>query len=80
VSATWGTDMTKTDWPREPLTAETMQLLDRILSDWCLENACEKHSGEGQVTAKMLVDWFEFGIHDETELARLLRDTAMRDL
>jgi hypothetical protein len=28
----------------------------------------------------MLVDWFEFGIHDERERARLLRGTAMRDL
>lgn len=72
--------MATTDWPREPLTAETMLVLDRILSDWCAERSCDKGSDEGRVTAKMLVDWFEFGIHDERELARLVRDTAMLDL
>jgi hypothetical protein len=72
--------MAKTDWPREPLTADTVQVLDRILSDWCAEHSCDKDSDEGHVTAKMLVDWFEFGIHDEQELARLLRDTAMMNL
>ncbi|WP_160004734.1 hypothetical protein [Rhizobium sp. 18055] len=72
--------MAKTDWPREPITADTMQVLDRILSEWCAEHSCDKSSDEGQVTARMLVDWFEFGIHDEQELARLLRDKAMMDL
>ncbi len=69
--------MAKTDWPREPLTAGTMQLLERILSDWCAEQRCDKNSERGQITAKMLVDWFEFGIQDEQELARLVRDPAM---
>lgn len=72
--------MAKTDWPREPLSAETMEVLDRIFSDWCLEHSCDKGSDEGQVTAKMLINWFEFGIRDELELARLVRDTAMLDL
>jgi len=72
--------MAKTDWPREPLTAEMVQVLDRILSDWCLEHACDKRSDEGELTAKMLVDWFEFGVHDEQELARLLRDPSMLEL
>lgn len=75
-----GGDMAKTDWPREPLTSDTMRLLDRILSDWCAEQICDKVSERGQVTAKMLIDWFEFGIHDERELARLVRDPAMLDL
>lgn len=72
--------MAKTDWPREPLTADTMQLLDRILSDWCAEQPWDKNSDRGTTTAKMLVDWFEFGIHDEQELARLVRDPMMQDL
>ncbi|MGO4352667.1 hypothetical protein AB4Z25_12120 [Rhizobium sp. RAF36] len=80
VTASWGNDMAQTDWPREPLSAETMQVLDRILSDWCAEHSCDKATDEGQVTAKMLVDWFEFGIHDEQELARLLPDPSMLEL
>lgn len=31
-------------------------------------------SEQAQTTAKALIDWFEFGVHDEAELARLSRD------
>ncbi|MBB3649179.1 hypothetical protein FHX14_005413 [Rhizobium sp. BK619] len=72
--------MAKTDWPKEPLTTDTMQVLDRILTEWCAEQSCEKSSEGARVTAKTLVDWFEFGIHDEGELARLVRDRSMLDL
>jgi hypothetical protein len=72
--------MAKTDWPKEPLTADTMQLLDRILTEWCAEHSCEKSSERARITAKTLVDWFEFGIHDENELASLARDSSMLDL
>jgi len=66
--------MTKTDWPTEPLTTGAMETLHRILRDWCCEHNCERSSERGQATARMLVDWFEFGVRDEGELAALLRD------
>ncbi|MFS2153409.1 MULTISPECIES: hypothetical protein [unclassified Rhizobium] len=66
--------MTKTDWPKEALTSEAMEMLDRILKQWCLEQNCDVSSDRGQATAKALIDWFEFGVQDEKELARLARD------
>ncbi|WP_244619063.1 hypothetical protein [Rhizobium sp. 18055] len=66
--------VTKTDWPKEALTSEAMEALDRVLRAWCLERAVAVDSEQGQATAKALIDWFEFGVHDEQELARLARD------
>jgi len=66
--------MALTDWPREPLTAETMLILDRVLRDWCVQEDCEIESEMATLTAKSLVDWFEFGVRDEGELARVIRD------
>lgn len=69
-----GVIMAKTDWPKEPLTSETMKMLDRILREWCAEQDCEPSSEAAIVQAKALIDWFEFGVRDEAELSRLLRD------
>jgi hypothetical protein len=69
--------MTTTDWPKEALTAETMQTLDRILRDWCAENGQALSGVEARLTAKSLVDWFEFGVHDERELQTLVRDRIL---
>jgi hypothetical protein len=66
--------MTKTDWPKEALTSEALEMLDRILTHWCVEQDCDANSDPGQATAKALIDWFEFGVQDENELARLARD------
>lgn len=64
----------KTDWPKEALTSEAMGILDRVLRQWCAEHNCALDSEQAQATAKALIDWFEFGVHDEAELARLSRD------
>ncbi|WP_283193020.1 hypothetical protein [Rhizobium sp. AN80A] len=66
--------MTKTDWPKEALTSEAMEMLDRVLRQWCTEQTCDVTSDRGQATAKALIDWFEFGVRDEKELERLARD------
>ncbi|MBB3595116.1 hypothetical protein FHX08_005526 [Rhizobium sp. BK529] len=66
--------MSKTDWPKEPITDETMQTLDRILREWCAEAGVSPNSAEAQSKAKTLVDWFEFGVRSEDELARVIRD------
>ncbi len=66
--------MTKTDWPKEPLTPDVMDMLDRVLRDVCSEHGIEAVSSQGQSTAKALVDWFEFGIRDEGEFGRLARE------
>ncbi|APO78637.1 hypothetical protein AM571_PC00900 (plasmid) [Rhizobium etli 8C-3] len=67
--------MAKTDWPKEPLTSETLNMLDRVLREWCTEQDCEPSSEAAIVQAKALIDWFEFGVRDEAELSKLLRDT-----
>ncbi|MBW9054535.1 TipAS antibiotic-recognition domain-containing protein [Rhizobium mesosinicum] len=66
--------MSKTDWPKEPITDEIMQTLDRILRDWCAETGVSPDSAEAQSKAKTLVDWFEFGVRGEDDLARVIRD------
>lgn len=66
--------MTKTDWPKEALTSEALEMLDRILKQWCVEQNCDANGDRGQTTAKALIDWFEFGVQDENELVRLARD------
>jgi hypothetical protein len=63
--------VTKTDWPKEPLTPDVMDMLDRVLRDLCSERGVEVVSVEGQTMAKALIDWFEFGVRDEDEFARL---------
>lgn len=53
--------------------------LDRVWSEWCAEHSAIR-AAPNMTTAPMLVDWLEFGIKDEEELARLLRDTAILGL
>ncbi len=66
--------MTKTDWPKEPLTPDVMDMLDHVLREACSENGVETASQRGLSAAKALVDWFEFGIRDESEFSRLARE------
>lgn len=51
----------------------TMQTLDRILGEW---RVCRRppNSTHAQAKAKTLVDWFEFGVRGEDDLARVIRD------
>jgi len=49
-------------------------MLHGLLVDWCHNNDCDPDSDRGQVAARALVDWHEFGIHDAAELAKLMRD------
>ncbi len=69
--------MTKTAWPKEPLTNADMQILHGVLVDWCRNNACDPSSDRGKLAAKALVGWHEFGIHDAAELAQLMRDEVV---
>ncbi len=66
--------MWKTDWPKAPVTSESIVVLRRILRDWCDERGYLAESQEGGRTAKSLISWYEFGVTDEKELARLIRD------
>lgn len=66
--------MWKTDWPKSAVTSETIVVLRRILRDWCDERGHRADSQEGGRTAKSLIGWYEFGVTDEDELARLIRD------
>lgn len=66
--------LTKTDWPKAPLTTVDLQMLHGLLVDWCHNNDCDPDSDRGQVAARALVDWHEFAIHDAAELAKLMRD------
>ncbi|WDZ81602.1 hypothetical protein PWG15_35275 (plasmid) [Ensifer adhaerens] len=54
--------------------SETIVVLRRILRDWCDARGYRADSQEGGRTAKSLINWYEFGVTDEVELARLIRD------
>jgi len=69
--------MSKTDWPKEPLTNEILQQLDRILEDWCTEHDCDTSSDRGQAAARALFNWVEFGVRDDDELSKLLREERL---
>ncbi|MBZ7927088.1 hypothetical protein LAC81_34590 (plasmid) [Ensifer adhaerens] len=69
--------MWKTDWPKEAVSSETIVVLRRILRDWCDERGHLADSREGSRTAKLLVSWCEFGVTNEDELARLIREDIL---
>ncbi|MFS2152703.1 hypothetical protein [Rhizobium sp. Rhizsp42] len=69
--------MTKTDWPKEPLTTTDLQMLHGVLIDWCRDNDCDPSSDRGRLAAKALVGWHEFGIHDAAELTNLMHDEVI---
>ena len=69
--------MSKTDWPKEPLTNEILQQLDRILEDWCTEHDCDTSSDRVQAAARALFNWVEFGVRDDDELSKLLREERL---
>jgi hypothetical protein len=50
-----------------------MQTFDRILGEW---RVCRRppNSAHAQAKAKTLVDWFEFGVRGEVDLAKVIRD------
>ncbi|MBD9641356.1 hypothetical protein IB277_34220 [Ensifer sp. ENS07] len=66
--------MWTTNWPKSAVTSETIVVLRRILRDWCDERGHRADSQEGSRTAKTLINWYEFGVTDADELARLIRD------
>jgi hypothetical protein len=53
---------------------EQIAMLDRVLKGWCDERGHKPRSDEAERQARNLVNWVEFGITDEDELASLIRD------
>ncbi|MGO4621545.1 hypothetical protein AB4Z34_25845 [Ensifer sp. 2YAB10] len=66
--------MWKTDWPKPGMASETIMVLRRILREWCDEQGCQAESDAGGLAARNLIRWYEFGVTDERELAKLIRD------
>ncbi|WP_043612887.1 hypothetical protein [Ensifer sp. ZNC0028] len=66
--------MWKTDWPKMAVSSEAIVVLRRILRDWCDERGHLTESQESGRTARSLINWYEFGVTNEDELARLIRD------
>lgn len=64
--------MTTTDWPKEGIQADDVDMLHRVLKTWCDETSLDIKSPQAQVAARSLVDWYEFGIKDPAELKSLL--------
>jgi hypothetical protein len=64
--------MTTTDWPKEGIQSDDVDMLQAVLKAWCAEKSLEMKSPEAQVAARSLVDWYEFGIKDAAELKTLL--------
>ena len=60
--------MTTTDWPKEGIQSDDVDMLQAVLKDWCADHSLDIKSPEAQVAARSLVDWYEFGIKDPVEL------------
>ncbi|WP_027681685.1 hypothetical protein [Rhizobium leguminosarum] len=71
--------MSTTVWPRQPMQSEDVGLLAEVLDGWCVRNECVRTSPLAHRKAKSLVDWFELGVHQRDELARLLEDDVVVD-
>ncbi len=62
------------DWPKPILKSKITDLIDRILMAWCDENGHRGGSLEATNKATSLLQWIEFGVTDEGELAHLIRN------
>jgi hypothetical protein len=63
---------TITEWPKEGIQSDDVDMLQTVLKDWCQETDIDIKSSEAQFVARSLVDWYEFGIKDPAELRSLL--------
>lgn len=64
--------MTTTDWPKEGIQSDDVDMLQMVLRNWCADRSLDIKSPEAEAAAKSLVDWYEFGIKDPAELKTLL--------
>lgn len=56
------------DWEKVVYESEHVQLLASILNEWCEEHGCSNSSEAGRRIAADLVEWFELGIREPSEL------------
>lgn len=64
--------MTTTDWPKEGIQSDDLDMLQAVLAQWCATRSMDMKCPEAQTAARSLVDWYEFGIKDPAELTTLL--------
>jgi hypothetical protein len=67
--------MGTTHWPKDPLDGADINLLAGVLRRWCARQGVEFSGDTSQSKARELVQWFEFGVKDPTELEDLLDGT-----
>lgn len=66
--------MWTTDWPTPGVALETIVVLRRSLGESCDEQGCQAESEACGLAARNLIRWYEFGVRDERELAKLICD------
>jgi hypothetical protein len=59
------------------LSSTDLNLLRGILDEWCLENSVPLASDASTEKAGALIDWFQFGIQDKTQLKAMLLPIEM---
>jgi len=69
--------MIQIDWPKPMLQSKITDLIDRVLRAWCAEHGHGFGSKEVKDKARSLLQWIEFGVTDECELADLIRDDVV---
>jgi hypothetical protein len=67
--------MGKTAWPKEAIDSETMDMLHSVLMRWCNERGRGLKTPEASAKARELVEWFEFGVKDPSELKALISES-----
>lgn len=67
-----GKVMSTTHWPKSPLDGTDINVLSGILRQWCTRHQCDFDGEASQAKARELVQWFEFGVKDPSELTELI--------
>ncbi|KQY12742.1 hypothetical protein ASD31_16100 [Rhizobium sp. Root482] len=57
------------------LTSDDLDLLTEFLNAWCAENSVHIESEAAREVATALIDWYQSGITDRTQLKSMLRDS-----
>lgn len=63
-------------WPKPVIQHEEFEMIRDVLRQRCSEVDLALESLEAARIGRELVDWFEFGIRDRDELARIIRPIA----
>jgi hypothetical protein len=54
------------------LSSDDLKLLQEVWQEWCQDKNIDGSSDEAQSKARSLIDWFQFGVNDKSQLRSML--------